>query len=339
MRFIFLLSLLVAVLVGIDIVQAEVSTTNTKQLVIYTSRAEYLLKPLLDRYTATHGVTFRYMKGKAAALVQKLITEGKNTQADLLITVDAGNLWFATQNKLLTPLKSLPLETAVPKHLRAADLSWVGLSVRARPIVYNSKQVQAKELNSYEDLADKKWRGKLCLRTAKKVYNRSLVAMLLEMHGAKKTEVLLKGWVRNLAAPVFSSDTKVIEAIKAGQCALGIVNTYYLGRLLKKDPAYPVQIFWPNQASYGSHINISGAGIVRHSKNYEAALALLEWLSQGEAQRMFADLNLEYPISSKVARNTIVRGWGDFKASGISLARIGARQKEAIKVMDRAGYL
>ena len=133
-----------------------------------------------------HGVKFRYMKGKAAALVQKLITEGKNTQADLLLTVDAGNLWFAAQNKLLAPLKSKQLETTVPKHLRAADLSWVGLSVRARPIVYSTKLVKAKELSSYEDLADKKWKGKLCLRTAKKVYNRSLVAMLLEVHGAKK---------------------------------------------------------------------------------------------------------------------------------------------------------
>ena len=324
-----------------EYVQAEQSKSKVKpkQLVIYTSRAEYLLKPLLDRYTATHGVKFRYMKGKAAALVQKLMSEGKNTQADLLITVDAGNLWFAQQNKLLTPIKSKVLASNVPQHLRAADMSWVGLSVRARPIVYNSKRVQAKELTSYEDLADNKWQGKLCLRTAKKVYNRSLVAMLLDVHGANKTETMLKGWVKNLAAPVFSSDTKVIEAIKAGQCALGIVNTYYLGRLLKKDPAYPVRIFWPNQDSYGAHINISGAGIVRHSKNYAAAVALLEWLSQGEAQRMFADLNLEYPISSKVARNAIVQGWGDFKASNMSLARIGAMQKDAIKVMDRAGYL
>lgn len=338
MYVIFLLTILM-LLSGVNPVQAKNNTTKPKQLVIYTSRAEYLLKPLLDRYTAIHGVKFRYMKGKAAALVQKLLAEGENTQADLLITVDAGNLWFATQNKLLTPLKSKVLESVVPKHLRAADMSWVGLSVRARPIVYNSKQVQAKELRSYEDLADKKWRGKLCLRTAKKIYNRSLVAMLLDTHGAKKTEAMLKGWVNNLAAPVFSSDTKVIEAIKAGQCALGIVNTYYLGRLLQKDPAYPVRIFWPNQDSYGVHVNISGAGIVRHSKNYQAALALLEWLSQGEAQRIFADLNLEYPISNKVARNAIVRGWGDFKASGLSLARIGAIQKDAIKVMDRAGYL
>lgn len=318
--------------------QAKDSAANNAQLTIYTSRAEYLLKPLLAKYTAEHGVKFRYMKGKAAALVQKLITEGKHTQADLLITVDAGNLWFAAQNNLLMPLKSKVLESAVPQHLRAADLSWVGLSVRARPIVYNSKLVTAKELSSYEDLASKKWQGKLCLRTAKKVYNRSLVAMLLDVHGAEKTAALLKGWVSNLAAPVFSSDTKVIEAIKAGQCALGIVNTYYLGRLLKKDPAYPVRIFWPNQDSYGVHINISGAGIVRHSQKYAAALALLEWLSQGEAQRMFADLNLEYPVNSKVARNVIVQGWGDFKASDMNLARVGARQKDAIKAMDRAGY-
>ncbi len=334
MRSFFLWSLVAS----LNVVHAEGGATKTKQLVIYTSRAEYLLKPLLDRYTARHGVKFRYMKGKAAALVQKLISEGKNTQADLLMTVDAGNLWFAAQNKLLRPLKSKQLEASVPQHLRAADLSWVGLSVRARTIVYSTERVKTQALSSYEDLADKKWRGKLCLRTAKKVYNRSLVAMLLEVHGVKPTEAILKGWVNNLAAPVFPSDTKVIEAIKAGQCDLGIVNTYYLGRLLKKDPAYPVRIFWPNQSSYGVHVNISGAGIVRHSKNYQAALAFLEWLSQGEAQRMFADLNLEYPLASKAARNAIVQGWGDFKASNLSLSRIGALQKDAIKVMDRAGY-
>lgn len=312
---------------------------SSKQLVIYTSRAEYLLKPLLDKYSKLHGVKFHYMKGKAPALVQKLISEGKNTQADLLITVDAGNLWFATQNQLLTPLKSQVLENNVPKHLRAADMSWVGLSVRARTIVYDTKRVKSDALHSYEDLAKKKWKGKLCLRTAKKVYNRSLVAMLLSIHGEQKTEKILKGWVSNLAAPVFSSDTKVIEAIKAGQCQVGIVNTYYLGRLLKKDPAYPVGIFWPNQDSYGVHVNISGAGIVRHSKNYHTALAVLEWLSQGEAQRMFADLNLEYPISSKTTRHQLVQRWGDFKANDLSLSRIGNLQKEAIKVMDRAGYL
>ncbi len=309
------------------------------QLVIYTSRAEYLLKPLLRRYTAVHGVQFRYMKGKAAALVQKLMMEGKDTQADLLITVDAGNLWFAAQNKLLAPLRSKQLEKAVPSHLRATDLSWVGLSVRARPIVYNSRLVQVKELSSYEDLAAQKWRHKLCLRTAKKVYNRSLVAMLLAVHGEQKTEAVLKGWVHNLAAPVFASDTEVIEAVKAGQCAVGIVNSYYLGRLLRKNPAYPVQLFWPNQDSYGVHVNVSGAGIVRHSKNYATALALLEWLSQDEAQRLFADLNLEYPLSSEVARHAIVQGWGDFKASSLKLSRIGALQRDAIKVMDRAGYL
>ena len=335
MRAICFLLLIAAAELGI----AQTSASKTQQLVVYTSRAEYLLQPLLDQYTAQHGVKFRYVKGKAAALVQKLIAEGKNTPADLLITVDAGNLWFAAQNKLLTPLKSKVLQTNVPQHLRADDMSWVGLSIRARPIVYSSKHVQAKELRSYEDLAAKQWKGKLCLRTAKKVYNRSLVAMLLAKHGEKKTETILKGWVRNLAAPVFSSDTKVIEAIKAGQCQLGVVNTYYLGRLLKKDPRYPVAIFWPNQDSYGTHVNISGAGIVRHSRRQQQAQAFLEWLSQGEAQRMFAELNLEYPVNSKIKQHAIVRGWGKFKASDMSLARIGNLQKEAIKVMDRAGYL
>lgn len=309
------------------------------ELVIYTSRTEHLLKPILDRYTAARGVKFKYLTAKAPAIVQKLIAEGKNTRADLLITVDAGNLWLATQKNLLASLQSKTLATKVPAHLRDSNMRWVGLSLRARTIVYNATKVKPAELSSYEGLATTKWYKRLCLRTSQKVYNRSLVAMLVAIHGAKKTEEVLKGWVKNLATPVFSSDTKVIEAVKSGQCAVGVVNTYYLGRLQKKDPGYPVKIFWPNQDSHGVHVNISGAGIVRHSKNYKTAIAFLEWLAQGEAQRIFAESNLEYPIDAKVARHKIVAGWGSFKASNVSLSRISKLQPEAIKVMDRAGYL
>ena len=316
----------------------SVANKPTAELVIYSSRSEHLLKPVLDSYSRQHGVNFKHTTGKAAALSQKLLSEGKNTKADLLITVDAGNLWFAASRGLLTPITSKIVTDAVPVHLRDDKMRWVGLSIRARTIVYDSRLVKEQQLDTYAGLADKKWRGKLCLRTSKKVYNRSLVAMLLAIHGEKKTEQIVKGWVANLATPVFSSDTKVIEAINAGQCSVGIVNSYYLGRLQRKHPNYPVKIFWANQKSSGVHVNISGIGIVNNSSNFKLAQKFVEWLVQQEAQKIFAELNLEYPIIKGTDVATIVASWGKYKANDLSLSRIGTLQMEAIKVMDRATY-
>ena len=313
-----------------------VASKPVDELVIYSSRSEHLLKPVLDRYSKQYGVKFKYTTGKASALNQKLLTEGKDTKADLLITVDAGNLWFAASKGLLMPITSKIVANAVPLHLRDDRMRWVGLSLRARTIIYDSRRVKRQQLDTYAGLADKKWRGKLCLRTSQKVYNRSLVAMLLAVHGAKKTEQILKGWVANLAAPVFSSDTKVIEAINAGQCAVGIVNSYYLGRLQRKDPNYPVKIFWANQQSSGVHVNISGVGIVNSSK-FKVAQRFVEWLVQREAQKIFAELNLEYPVNGTDVATTVA-SWGQFKANDLSLSRMGTLQMEAIKVMDRATY-
>ena len=338
--FFFLLSLPV----GIRAARAVVAEKHVKksgkqkpqELIIYTSRAEHLLKPLLDKYTARTGVKFRYLTDKAPVLVQKLLAEGKNSKADLLFTVDAGNLWHAAQEDLLLPLKSTVLASTVPVHLRANN--WVGLSIRARVIVYDSRKVKASELSTYEALGDPKWRGKLCLRTSQKVYNRSLVAMLVVEHGTQKAEAIVRAWVQNLATTVFPSDTKVIEAIASGQCQLGIVNTYYLARLQEKYPAYPVKVFWSNQDNTGVHINISGAGIVRHSRNKQLALAFIEWLAQGQAQMMFAKLNFEYPINTKINQHPLVASWGTFRSSSVDLSRIGKLQMEAVKVIDRVGY-
>lgn len=318
------------------LVISSIAGKPTDELVIYSSRSEHLLKPVLDSYTEQYGVKFRYTTGKAAALNQKLLSESKKTRADLLITVDAGNLWFAANKGLLVPITSKIVADTVPKYLRDDKMRWVGLSLRARTIVYDSRRVTPQQLDTYANLADKKWRGKLCLRTSKKVYNRSLVAMLLAIHGADKTERIIKGWVANLAAPVFSSDTKVIEAIKAGQCAVGIVNSYYLGRLQRKHPNYPVKIFWANQKTSGVHVNISGIGIVSNSK-FKVAQTFVEWLVQQQAQKIFAELNLEYPINGTNVATTVA-SWGKFKANDLSLSHIGTLQMEAIKVMDRAAY-
>jgi iron(III) transport system substrate-binding protein len=314
------------------------ATAFCEELVVYSARKEHLIRPLFETYTRETGVEIQYITAKAAVLLQRIKAEGRTTTADLLITVDAGNLWHAAQEGMLQPLASKILTENIPSHLRDPQNRWFGLSVRARTIVYNPQKVAPKELGTYEDLAKPSWKGRLILRTSKKVYNQSLVAMLISEHGNTETEEIVKGWVRNLAAPPFSSDTKVLEAIAAGQGDVGIVNTYYVGRLLKKNPDLPLSIFWPNQAKGGVHVNISGGGIPTHSSNKAGALRLLEWLSSAKAQNLYADVNLEYPANPQVSPHSMIASWGNFKQNPINLENAGKYQAEAIQLMDRAGY-
>jgi iron(III) transport system substrate-binding protein len=204
--------------------------------------------------------------------------------------------------------------------------------------VYSTERVKPADLSTYEDLADPKWKGRLCLRTSKKVYNQSLVATLIARHGVDKAEQIVKGWVANLAAPPFSNDTKAMQAVAAGQCDVTVVNTYYFGRLQKKEPGIKLALFWPNQDSSGVHVNVSGAGITKYAKHPKEARALIEWLSSEEAQGLFAGVNLEYPANPKVQADPLVQAWGDFKADDLNVAEAGRLQVEAIKLMDRAGY-
>ncbi len=236
------------------------------------------------------------------------------------------------------PKAKLPLRIYIPSYLRDPENRWFGLSVRARTIVYNTQKVTPGELSTYENLAAPNWKGRLLLRTSKKVYNQSLVAMLMSEHGESGAEEIIRGWVNNLAAPPFSSDTKVLEAIAAGQGDVGIVNTYYVGRLLKKKPTLPLAIFWPNQDANGVHVNVSGGGVIIHSKHKKAAIKLLEWLSSEQTQNLYADVNLEYPANPQVSPDPVVAAWGEFKQNPINLDSAGKFQARAIQLMDRAGY-
>lgn len=310
----------------------------SQEIVVYSARKEHLIRPVFELYKKETGVKIKYITDKAPVLLQRIKAEGENTPADLLITVDAGNLWHAANEGVLQPVHSDILTSNIPDHLRDPGNEWFGLSLRARTIVYSTKRVKPDKLSTYEDLSTVDWKGRLVLRTSKKVYNQSLVAMLLKEHGEKKTTEIVKGWVNNFAAPPFSSDTKVMEAIIAGQGDVGIVNTYYYGRLAKKDPNIPIALFWPNQSSSGVHINISGAGVVTASKNKAAAIAFLEWLSTEKAQRIFADVNMEYPVNSNVSVNPFVASWGTFKQNQINLKNTGENQAAAIRLMDRVGY-
>ena len=313
-------------------------TAFSQEIVVYSARKEHLIKPVFELYTKETGVQVKYITDKAPVLLQRIKAEGENTPADLLITVDAGNLWHAAKQGVLQSVPSNILTSNIPSHLRDPENKWFGLSLRARTIVYSTKRIQPGELTTYEDLAKAEWKQRLVLRTSKKVYNQSFVGMLIKEHGQKETREIIKGWVTNLAAPPFSNDTKVMQAIAAGQGDIGIVNTYYFGRLQKKDPDIPLALFWPNQNDGGVHVNVSGAGVTAHSRNRQAAIALLEWLSSAEAQKLFAELNLEYPANPDVKPDPLVDSWGDFKHSPINLTNAGYHQAEAIRLMDRAGY-
>ena len=307
-------------------------------LVIYTERNEPLIRPIVERYTAETGVEITFVTDKGEALMQRLIAEGANTPADILMTVDAGNLWFAAQSGLLAAVDSQVLAANIPAHLRDPDKRWFGMSVRARTIVYNTDRVDPVELESYAGLGKEKWHARLCLRTSKKVYNQSLVAMLIAAYGEARTEEIVAAWVENLAADVFANDTQVLRAVAAGQCYVGIVNSYYLGRLLKEEPALPLRLFWPAADTGGVHVNISGVGVTRHANQHDDAVRFVEWLSSGEAQRMFAGLNLEFPANPNIAADPLVAEWGVFSPSRLNLARAGELQADAVRLMDRVGY-
>lgn len=308
------------------------------EVVVYSARNEQLIKPLFDAYTKETGVKIKFITDKEGALLQRLKAEGANTPADMLLTVDAGNLWEAAREGVLKPLQSKTLEANIPAHLRDPAGQWFGLSVRARTLFHNTQKLKPADLSSYEDLAQPKWKGRLCLRTSKKVYNQSLVAMLIAEHGEARAEQIVRGWVANLATDVFPDDTKMLEAVAAGQCDVGIANTYYFGRLMEKKPGLPLGIFWANQQGGGVHVNVSGAGITRHAKHEKEALRLLEWLSSEKAQNQFADVNLEYPVNPAVKPDAVVSAWGPFKQNAMNLSKAGELQAQAVKLMDRAGY-
>ncbi len=329
--------LCVAGLVGFFLLWAQAGWT-AEEVVIYSARNEPFIKPLLDTYTQESGVAVKFITDKEGPLLARLGAEGARTPADILMTVDAGTLWLAASKGLFRSVDSPLLRNNIPAHLRDAENRWFGLSMRVRTIVYNTKKVKPEELSSYEALGDPQWKGRLCLRTSKKVYNQSLVAMMIAALGEGKTEQTVRGWVRNLAVPVFSDDVQVMKAIAAGQCDVGIVNSYYYGRLKAKSPNLPLALFWPNQKDRGVHVNISGAGLTRYSKHPEAALRLLEWLASDKAQEMVARLDFEYPVNPKISPSPSVVAWGHFKQDPTPVFQAGALQPSAVRLMDRAGY-
>lgn len=309
-----------------------------ESLVVYSERREPLIQPIFERYMRETGVKVRWLTDRGPALIERMAAEGQSTPADLFLTVDAGNLWHAAERGLLAAIDSPVLVETVPEPLRDPQGRWFALSQRARTIVRSSERVDPSELSTYAALADETWRGRLCLRSSGQVYNQSLTAMLISRYGEERTEAIVRGWVANLAAAPFADDTQVAQAIAAGRCDVGIINTYYLGRLLKNDPDFPVTVFWPDQDGAGVHANISGAGVVAASRQPEAAQRLLEWLASEAVQGEFAGRNFEFPVRRGVAADPIVAAWGEYLGDPINVAEAGRRQADAVRLMDRAGW-
>ena len=311
---------------------------DSSELTVYTSRQPQLIEPIVEQFTNETGIKVNLLSGNAQELMERIDIEGEDSPADIFMTVDAGVLWQAAERDILAKIDSEILNENIPAHLRDSKNEWFGLSKRARTIVFSSDQFKDNDFSSYEDLADPKWKGKLCLRTSKKVYNRSLIASMIDVYGFDKSKEVVSGWVSNLATEVFSNDTNALKAVSSGQCGVTIVNTYYLARLLD-DPEYNnLSLFWANQSDRGVHVNISGAGVVKTSKNKKNAVLFLEYLSSNKAQDFYASANKEYPVLVGAKIDESIENWGSFSEHTINVSKLGSLQKEAVFLAQEVGY-
>ena len=311
---------------------------------VYSARQENLIKPLLDDFTRDTGIRVNLLTARADELLQRIRLEGRNSPADVLITVDAGNLHQAQQAGVLSTIESQVLNERVPEHLRDVDGQWYGLSMRARPILYNKAKVDPSELSTYEALTDSQWRGRICVRSSSNVYNQSMVSAMIASVGTEAAQAWANGLVANFARPPQGGDRDQIRAAAAGVCDVAIANTYYVGAMLAGDDAdqraaaEKLGVFFPNQEDRGTHVNISGAGVLVHAPNPENAIRLIEYLTTEEAQRWYAEVNQEYPVRPDVPASEILQSFGDFKADSLNLSLLGQHNAEAVRIMDRAGW-
>lgn len=319
-------------------------SATTGEINIYSSRHYDTDDALYDTFTNETGIKVNLIEGKDDELIERIKNEGSNSPADILLTVDAGRLWRAEEEGLLQPVKSEVLETNIPASLRDPDGYWFGLAKRARVIVYNKDTVDPSELSTYEDLADPKWKGRVCIRSSTNIYNQSLLGSMIESDGAEATETWAKGIVANLAREPEGGDTDQILAVAAGQCDVAVVNHYYWARLAssdvaeEQDAASKTAVFFPNQDGRGTHVNISGAGVIATSPNSDSAIAFLEYLTSPEAQEIFAQGSMEFPVVAGVEEPPVVASLDDFKEDAINVSSYGENNPEAVQIADRVGW-
>jgi iron(III) transport system substrate-binding protein len=317
---------------------------NAQELNLYSSRHYQTDEALYSGFTDATGITINRIEGNGDALVERMKSEGANSPADVLLTVDAGMLWRADQAGLFQPVQSEVLEAAIPANLRHPDGHWFGFSQRARVIVTNEDIVGDSPPETYEDLADPRWKGLVCIRSSSNIYNLSLMSALIAEHGEDWAENWAKGVVANFARDPQGGDTDQIRAVAAGECGIALANTYYYVRLMKSDApedqavVEKTAVVFPNADGRGTHVNISGAGVATNAPNREAAVTFLEYLVSAQAQRYFADGNNEYPVVATVEPNAALQALGPLHADPINVAVYGENQPTAQKVFDRAGW-
>ena len=312
---------------------------------IYSARHYKTDEALYEGFTKLTGIKVNRIEGGEDALIERVRNEGPRSPADVLITVDAGRLWRAEQLGLFQPVKSRTLEARIPESFREPGGQWFGFSMRARVIAYNKANVRPGEIQSYEELADPKWKGRVCMRSSTNVYNLSLMGALIDHMGEQKAETWAKGVRANLAQEPKGGDTDQLMAVAAGQCDVTVSNQYYYARLARsekpeeKQAAERLGILFPNQSSWGAHVNISGGGVLKNAPHRAAAVKFLEYLASDEAQRYFADGNNEWPVVAHLRiDNPVLAAFGDFKRDRLNVAVLGRNQPNSQKIYDRVAW-
>ena len=312
---------------------------------LYSSRHYQTDEALYANFTKTTGIKLNRIEAGEDPLIERLKNEGTSSPADVLVTVDAGRLWRAEQLGLFQSIDSKVLTARLPDHMRTPNNQWFGFSARARVIIYNRIALKAADVQNYEDLADPKLKGKVCTRSGSHVYNLSLMSALIEHWGEAKAEQWARAVVANFARSPKGGDTDQILAVAAGECGVAISNSYYYVRLLASEKPEDrkaianIGVVWPNQKSFGTHMNVSGAGVVKYAKNREAAVKYLEYLSSDQAQGYFAEGNNEWPVvKGAPLNNKALASLGSFKMDTLNISALGKNQPLAQKIFDRVGY-
>ena len=312
---------------------------------VYSARHYQTDEALYTNFTKATGIKVNRIEAGEDAIIERIRNEGARSPADVMITVDAGRLWRAEQLGLFQPVKSTLLESRIPANLREPSGLWFGFSTRARVIAYNKDKVRPGEISTYEELADPKWTGRVCMRSSTNVYNLSLMGALIDHLGEAKAEAWAKGVHANLAQEPKGGDTDQLKAVAAGQCDVTVSNQYYYARLARSDKpeekriAERLGVVFPNQSSWGTHVNISGAGVVKNAPHRENAIKFLEYLAGDSAQRYFADGNNEWPVVPSVkVENPVLNALGDFKRDRVNVAVLGKNQPSSQKIYDRVAW-
>lgn len=315
-----------------------------KSVNLYTDRHYESDDALYQQFTDKTGIKVNVVKGKSDELIERLKTEGNDSEADLLVLADAGRLNQAKTQDLLQKASSEVLNTNIPDKYRDRDGQWFGMTKRARVLVYSKERVKPSELSTYADLTDSRWAKKVLVRSSENIYNQSLLASFIELNGKEAAKAWADGIVKNMARDPEGGDRDQAKAIAAGLGDVAIMNTYYFGQMLnssdaeEKKVAETLGVFFPDQNSTGTHVNISGIGLTKVSKHVDEAILLMEFLSGEEAQKQYAEANFEYPVNPKVEPSELLKSWGAFKEQDIQLNILGDLNAEAVRIFGEVGW-